>query len=55
MIRSLVLCSWNIQLKRNIRDWKVDDMGRLMTTLDGYDLGEIDVEDQRLDEDKGFW
>lgn len=53
MIRTHILYSWNIQLKRNLNDWKVDDM-----TLERYELRDIDGDDERLwmlDVDKGFF
>lgn len=58
MIRTTTFCLWNIQLRRNLNDSEVDDMGSLLEILDGYSLGDRAAADERLwvlDEDKGFF
>lgn len=45
MIRSRSLCLWNIQPRRNLNDWEIEEMGRLMMSLDGYTLGDREQQD----------
>lgn len=50
MIRTRGFCSWNMHLRRNLNNWEVEDMERL---LDGYRLGDIE-RPWMLDEDKDY-
>lgn len=52
MIRSKSLCSWNIQPRRNLNDWEIEEMGRLLNLLESYVLGERDLTDEMLSLDE---
>lgn len=57
MVRTQSFCSWNIQLQRNLNDWEVEDISKLIEILDAYNLGDREENDERLwllDEEKGF-
>lgn len=52
-----MFCSWNIQPRRCLNDWEIEEIERLFGLLDSYPLGEIGLPDEmkwRGDEDKGF-
>lgn len=42
MIKSRVLCSWNIQLQWNLNDWEIGEMGWLINTLERYELRDLE-------------
>lgn len=46
MIRTRVLCSWNIQPRRKLNDWKIEEMGRLLDLLEKYSLGDNELNDE---------
>lgn len=48
MIRSIVLCSWNLSPRRNLNDWEVEEMGRLLNLLENYSLGDRESEDELI-------
>lgn len=57
MIRCRVLCSWNIQPRRNLNEWEIGEMGRLMNVLEKYELRDAERQDElvwKLDEKNGF-
>lgn len=57
MKRSGSICSWNIEPRRNLNDWEIEEMGRLMESLERYELrgrGQSDEMIWILDEDNGF-
>jgi len=57
MVRSMIFSSWNIQPRRNLNDWEIEEMGRLLTSLEGYSLGKGGQPDEMiwlLDVDNGF-
>lgn len=57
MIRLRVFCSWNLQLRRNLNDLEVEDMGRLFEILDDYSIGDRNLKDEHvwtLDKAGGF-
>lgn len=47
-MRIRVLCSWNIQPRRCLNDWEIEEMGRLLELLDGYSFGERDMSDEMI-------
>lgn len=48
MVKTNVLCSRNIQPRRNLNDWEVEDMGRLLDYLERYNIRNLEREDERL-------
>lgn len=48
MIRTRLFCSWNLHLRRNLNNWEVEEMGRLLELLESYHLGDSEVENERL-------
>lgn len=57
MVRSRVFCSWNIQHRRNHNDWEIQEMGRLLETLECAKIVDEGTRDElcwSLDEEKGF-
>lgn len=57
MIRSRAFCTWNVRLRRNLNDWEIDDMGRLLDILENCSLGNSELEDERVwvpDAQNGF-
>lgn len=58
MIRTRLFYTWNIKPRRNLNDWEVEEMGRLLQTLGSYILGDIEQRDVMLwciDEENGFF
>lgn len=58
MIRSRVLCSWNVRLRRNLNDWEIEDMRSLLDILENGSVGSSELEDDRVwvpDVQKGFF
>lgn len=56
-IRSRLMCSWNIQPRRNLNDCEIGEMDRLMEMLENHDLGDITQQDElvwNLDSENGF-
>lgn len=57
MIRSRVFCSWDLKPRRNLNDWEVEEIGRLMDTLVNSLVGDPELEDEMIcisDEERGF-
>lgn len=57
MVRSRVFCSWNIKPRRNLNDWEIEEMGRLLEVLERAEIGDEGTRDElcwSLDEEKGF-
>lgn len=57
MIETRVWCSWNIRPRRNLNDWEIEEMRRLMDTLEKSNLGDRVLQDERiwsLNEKYGF-
>lgn len=57
MIRSRVFCSWDLKPKRNLNDWEIEEMGRLLDVLNSYTVGDLELEDEMIwiqDEEGGF-
>lgn len=48
MVRSRVWCSWNIQPRRNLNDWAIEEMGRLLALLEKCHMGDMDLHDERI-------
>lgn len=48
MIHTRFFCSWNLQLRINANDWEVDKISRLLTSLEAAQLGDRDLEDERV-------
>lgn len=57
MIRSRAFCSSDLKPKKNLNDWEIKEIGRLMDILKRYQVGDPDKEDDLIwirDEDRGF-
>lgn len=57
IIRTRSFCLWNIQPRKNLNDWEIEEVGRLMDLLERYSLGARDSSDEMvwaLDEEQGF-
>lgn len=57
LIRLSVFCSWDLKPMRNLNDWEVEEMGRLLDVLDSYTLRDPELEDEMScvrDEEGGF-
>lgn len=57
MIRPRSFRSWDMHLRKNLNEWEVEDMARLLGILDGCRLGDKEMMDERvwvLDEKKCF-
>lgn len=48
MIRTIVLRSSNLSPRRNLNNWKVEEMGRPLNLLENYPLGDRDFEDELI-------
>lgn len=48
MIKSKVFCYWNIQPRRCLNDWEIEEMGCLLEMLDNYCLGDGAMPDEML-------
>lgn len=48
MICLRVLCSWDLKPRRNLNDWEIEEMGRLLEVLDAYPVGDPGLEDEMI-------
>lgn len=57
MIRSRMLCSWDLKPRKNLNNWEIEEMGWLLGILDPVQVGDPKSEDEMIwtrDEEGGF-
>lgn len=48
MIRTRSLCLWNIQPRKNLNDWEIEEIGRLLAILESNEIEDKEALDEMV-------